>query len=99
MADHQQAVRPNRARKKMVTFTLSAPEAQHVVVTGSFCDWNREGDVLERGHNGVFRRRVSLAPGRHEYRFLIDGEWRDDDASLQCVPNPFGSVNCVTFVR
>ena len=36
-----------------------------------------------------------LAPKRHEYRFIVDGEWQDDPHAAIQVPNEFGSSNCV----
>jgi len=41
---------------------------------------------------------VPLAPGTYHYRFLVDGEWRDDPESTLRVPNPFGSQNAVRKV-
>jgi len=37
-------------------------------------------------------------PGRYEYRFVVDGQWRDDPACTERVPNGFGSENCVLRV-
>jgi len=40
-----------------------------------------------------------LTPGRYEYRFLVDGQWRNDPECAECVANPFGSENCVIHVN
>jgi hypothetical protein len=34
-----------------------------------------------------------LPPGAHHYRFLVDGEWRDDPECALRTPNPFGGEN------
>jgi hypothetical protein len=41
---------------------------------------------------------VALPPGNHQYRFRVDGEWRDDPAAAVRVPNPFGGENAVRVV-
>lgn len=39
-----------------------------------------------------------LKRGRHEYRFVADGEWLDDPAAEQRIANAFRTENCVKFV-
>jgi 1,4-alpha-glucan branching enzyme len=77
---------------------LEAPDAQAVAVTGSFCGWAPEGLPLKKGRRGVWKATLQLPPGRYEYRFVVDGEWRDDPLADERVPNPFGSENCVLVV-
>ncbi len=98
MAHSRVTARPKTARKRRVTFTLESPEAKRVHVTGSFCDWETNSYALKRGKDGIWRTAVSLAPGRHEYRFLVDGQWCDDPNCTERVPNPFGTQNCVLHV-
>lgn len=74
---------------------FEAPAAQSVVVTGSFCEWNPAGHPLKRGHDGVWTTTLVLPSGRYEYRFLTDGDWRDDPDCAERVPNSFGTQNCV----
>jgi hypothetical protein len=38
---------------------------------------------------------VELEPGEHHYRFLVDGQWRDDPDTVWRVQNPFGSQDSV----
>jgi len=74
---------------------LDAPNARTVEVTGSFCNWAAEGRALTRNRDGVWQATLLLPPGRYEYRFLVDGEWKDDPACAERVPNSFGSENSV----
>ncbi len=48
--------------------------------------------------DGTWAKELILAPGRHEYRFVVDGEWVDDPAATDYVPNPFGGMNAVLTV-
>jgi hypothetical protein len=41
---------------------------------------------------------VLLEAGTYRYRFLVDGEWRDDPNCKLRVPNPFGSQDAVLKV-
>lgn len=65
-----------------VLFSLVAPEANEVKLVGSFNGWDREHAVpLTRNANGVWHTTVDLVPGRHLYKFIIDGVWRPDPAN------------------
>ncbi len=85
-------------RKCRVTFTLHAPDAISTSVVGSFCNWQPDAHPLKKDRRGTWKTAVHLPPGRYEYRFLVDGEWRDDPACTERTSNPFGSENCVLHV-
>lgn len=84
-------------RAKRVRFELEAPEAQTVAVSGTFCGWS---DVLplKRQKDGPWKLTMNLPPGRYEYRFVVDGEWRDDPGANESAPNPYGGRNSVLQV-
>lgn len=67
---------PASPAKKRITFKLSAPQAQGVLVTGSFCDWQTQSHHLKKDKAGVWKTILSLPAGSYEYRFLVDGEWQ-----------------------
>ena len=80
------------------TFAFKAPAASSVILVGDFTHWQKNPISLRKYSGGIWRVNVSLAPGEHRYRFLVDGEWRDDpDCKLQ-IPNPFGSQDSVVRV-
>jgi len=84
--------------KKRVTFRLDAPHAEEVLVTGSFCGWERGAYPLRKGKDGVWRKSIYLAPGRHEYRYIVDGNWQNDPGCAETVTNVYGSCNSVVTV-
>lgn len=88
----------SNAKRKHVTVTFDAPEARSVIVTGSFCDWAEDRHALKKDAQGVWKKRLTLTPGDYEYRFLVDGEWRNDPTCTKRVPNGLGSENCVLRV-
>jgi 1,4-alpha-glucan branching enzyme len=87
-----------QAPKKRVTFKLIAPEAGQVVLAGSFNGWENGGTPLKRDAKGVWKAQITLPPGTYEYRFRVDGHWRDDPDCSDRVPNGFGSENCIRVV-
>ncbi len=93
------AQKKNKQEKKKVDFELFAPEAQKVTLAGDFNQWKPEATPLEKKENGKWKVTLNLAPGRYEYRFLVDGDWQNDPQSGECVPNAFGSWNSVLEVR
>lgn len=75
-----------------VEFRLDAPGAQRVAVAGSFTGWKPEHGMRESAP-GVWTVRVPLAPGIHDYAFVVDGErWVPDPAALP-VDDGFGGSN------
>ena len=80
---------------KQVSFRVSAPEAQNVSLAGNFNDWDKNCHILERDPDGTWEIHIDLMPGKYEYRFLVDGEWRNDPDCTNFAPNPFGSENCI----
>jgi len=88
----------SKTGKQKVTFSYAAPEAQSVLLAGEFTGWQHAAVSLKRDKSGTWKTAVSLAPGRYEYRFVVDGEWRDDPHCIHRQPNGFGSQNCVCIV-
>lgn len=83
---------------KTQTFSFSAPTATSVRLVGDFTQWQQQAINLQKGADGIWRAEVTLCPGPHHYRFLVDGEWRDDPECALCVPNPYGSQDAVRQV-
>ena len=75
------------------TFSLRALDAVSVQLVGDFTQWQERPINLQKGAGGVWRTKVNLEPGMHHYRFLVDGEWRDDPECALRTPNPFGGEN------
>lgn len=81
-----------------VEFKFAAPEANAVFLAGNFNGWNPTDLPMHRDSEGVWRLRVPLADGHHEYRFIADGVWHDDPRACAYVPNLYGWCNCVVEV-
>jgi 1,4-alpha-glucan branching enzyme len=79
-------------------FRFSAPNAMSVLLVGDFSHWQRRGIPMRKGKDGTWTATVDLSPGKHSYRFIVDGEWRDDPECILRVANPFGSQDMVRQV-
>ena len=80
------------------SFAFTAPNATSVQLVGDFTQWQERPINLRKGLDGVWRTTVELPPGTHLYRFLVDGQWRDDPECMLRAPNPFGSENMMRQV-
>ena len=80
------------------TFSFRAPDARSVMLVGEFTHWQKNPISLRKHADGIWRVTVALTPGEHRYRFLVDGEWRDDPECAVRIPNPFGSHDAVVRV-
>ena len=74
------------------------PQAGEVCIAGSFNDWHPSVTPMIRLGEGKWAKDLALPPGRYEYRFVVDGQWADDPAARETVPNPHGGMNAVLEV-
>jgi len=50
---------------------------------------------MKNDGNGVWTKSIMVPPGKYEYKFLIDGEWKEDPESKEICPNCFGTMNSI----
>lgn len=86
-----QAVKPTR-------FTLTMPQAKSVAIAGTFNDWNPARGLMRSSGDGVWDITIPLPRGRHQYRFVVNGQWCDDPNAKDFESNPLGSRNAVVVV-
>lgn len=89
---------PKLAPKNVVSLELVKPEAKSVAVAGSFNEWKPEKTPLISFGNGRWKGDLNVKPGRHEYLFVVDGQWLPDPNAKESVANPFGGTNSVLIV-
>jgi 1,4-alpha-glucan branching enzyme len=87
-----------RASTKKVPFVVRIPGAKKVAVTGDFSRWTKDGICLKNGSTDKWETVLDLAPGRYEYRLIVDGDWRTDPDAKARIPNSFGTENCVLTI-
>lgn len=78
--------------KKRVVFRLNDAGACQVFLAGSFNSWDPTIRPLRKDAKGFWRTTITLERGVYQYRFIVDGEWREDpslpdrrvDGSVAC---------------
>lgn len=86
-------VGPPRVVDGKVLFTYRAPEARSVSLRGSFNAWGET--PMFRGENGVWYVLLDLPPGRHQYKYYVDGVWTEDPNALDTTDDGYGGKNAV----
>jgi 1,4-alpha-glucan branching enzyme len=81
----------------LVSFTLEAPTAKNVYLSGTFNGWSIARSPLSRTSEGRWQVELPLPHGQHQYRFVVDGAWVSDPRA-KSVPNPYGSQNNIIEV-
>lgn len=81
-----------------VPLKFHLPNATSVRVSGSFNHWDQTGLALNRINDGEWALDLELAPGRHEYRLVVDDQWVDVPGAAETVENPYGGRNAVLTV-
>jgi 1,4-alpha-glucan branching enzyme len=85
-------------KSRPVKFQVEAAEGSAVFLAGSFNHWDAKSLPMKRNGDGLYSADVSLSPGRHEYKFLVNDVWRIDERCERWVPNSLGSLNSVVEV-
>lgn len=84
--------------KAGVRFEADFPRARSVRLTGTFCDWSAKGLALNKREDGLWETYLALEPGKHQYRFIVDGAWLPDPHNAETVANEFGGANSLLQV-
>jgi 1,4-alpha-glucan branching enzyme len=92
------AVKAETPRSPRVVLELANPAAKQVYVAGSFNNWQPEQTPLAPAGDGHWKGDLKVQPGRHEYLFVVDGQWLPDPNARESVENPFGGRNSVLTV-
>jgi chromosome partitioning protein len=89
------------AREVVVRFRDAS--ASDVRIAGDFNGWVPDKGVRSliesEGETRVWTKILRLSPGTYQYRYVVDGEWRDDPDNPEREPNALGGRNSVLVVR
>ncbi|MDB5192988.1 MAG: hypothetical protein JWQ96_2551 [Segetibacter sp.] len=81
------------------TFRLKGyAQAKTVYLAVDFNSWSPNTLAMKKeGEEWTFK--VNLAPGKHRYKFFVDGKWIVDPSNKQWEQNEFGTGNSVVWVE
>ena len=71
--------------------------ANEVILAGSFNGWNEHAIKMNKVAAG-WELHAELPPGRYEYKFIVDGEWKHDPVNKDKVLNEHHTFNSVLMV-
>ena len=81
------------------TFILDKyPNAKKVSVSGDFDNWNNDEHQMIK-KDGKWQYSLYLSPGKHTYKFVVDGNWILDPANRLWEPNQYGTNNSVLWIE
>ncbi|MCX6284352.1 MAG: hypothetical protein NTW31_08975 [Bacteroidetes bacterium] len=88
------AIKPNHL------FSLEGQAgARKVILTGSFNGWQGDGYEMKINENGTWVFPIYLKPGKHTYKFIVDGKWIIDPANELWEENQYGTSNSVIWIE
>jgi hypothetical protein len=89
---------PPPSLKGNTTFRLKGyADASVVALAGSFNKWNESQFIFGReGDEWICR--IDLEPGKHAYKFIVDGNWLLDPANPNSEDDEYGNKNSVIIV-
>ena len=85
-----------------VVIRFDDPSAGDVRVAGDFNGWIPDKGVRSviesNGQTRVWTKVLRLPPGTYQYRYVVDGEWREDPTNPNTVPNASGRQNSLLVI-
>ncbi|MCC6543113.1 MAG: AAA family ATPase [Nitrospirae bacterium] len=81
-------------------FVYKDPSAADVKIAGDFNNWIPDkGVVTTREKDGTWKKVIEVPPGAYQYKFCIDGDWKEDPGNPNVVSNKFGSNNSLIIIN
>ena len=81
-----------------VTFTYADPTAKAVFLAGQFNNWSPTATPLHKDDSGLWTASVPLKPGRYQYKFVVDSDWRLDPSNPDSTDDGAGNMNSIKTV-
>lgn len=75
-------------------------QIESIAVAGEFNQWSPTAHPMRKNERlGVWVICLPLPAGKHRYRLVVDGQWRNDPHNHHVEANPFGELNSVVEVN
>ena len=85
-------------KRNRIEFKIRAPEANQVMLSGTFNQWSESSDPMKKDNAGTWKKAKILLHGKYEYKFIVDGEWTLEPGQMNTVSNRYGTLNNVIKV-
>ena len=83
---------------RKVIFRLKSAGAREVFLVGDFNEWDIRANPMQKDSEGLWETTLILQTGRYEFKFMVDGKWRESRGDEFTVLNKYGSLNNVVIV-
>ena len=85
--------------KEGVIFSYYDPVAHDVQLVGDFSNWEpAENIMVQEKKNKIWKGVIPLSPGKYQYKFIVDGEWKIDPYNPGAVTSDLGVNNSLVTV-
>lgn len=81
-----------------VTFEFDHKTEHKVYLAGDFNHWNYSKNPLRKAPNVKWKVTLKLTSGEHQFRYVADNEWYNDNQADKYMNNGYGSENSVVVV-
>ena len=81
-----------------VRFSYSDPGASSVALAGEFNQWSTTANPMTKDDAGNWTVSLPLKPGRYQYKFVVDGNWKEDPSNPEKAEDGLGGQNSVKIV-
>ena len=76
------------------------PTARDVKIAGDFSNWQPVDNIMvQQKGNKIWKGTVHLKPGRYQYKFLVDGQWKMDPYNHEVTTTDMGVSNSLLVVQ
>jgi 1,4-alpha-glucan branching enzyme len=69
-----------------------------VYVAGDFNQWSATATPMQKDGSGVWTAVIPLKPGKYQYKFVVDGNWKQDPLNPDAADDTFGGRNSVKSI-
>ena len=88
---------PVESTKQGILFSYNG-KAKSVLLVGSMNEWNENGIKMENS-NEVWEITIKLSPGKHTYKFIVDGNWEYDISNPSFEDDGYGGMNSILEIN
>jgi 1,4-alpha-glucan branching enzyme len=89
---------PNQVEDRII-LRYYDPIAQDVQIAGDFSNWEPvENIMVQQKENKIWKGTVQLKPGKYQYKFIVDGEWKIDPCNPEVMTSDVGVSNSLLIV-
>ena len=61
---------------KIPTLFQWKEKGNNIIITGSFCGWNRKFPMKKNENNDIYELLLYLPQGEYQFKFIVDGIWK-----------------------